>query len=487
MLFNSFGFLVFLPIIFTLYWFLAKKNLKVQNIILLVASYYFYSCWDWRFLFLLVFSTLLDFFTGLKMSNSTSSKSKKAWFWLSICINLGLLGVFKYYNFFTSSFTDLLHSFGLNVHPHTLNIILPVGISFYTFHGLSYVIDINNGKIKAEKNFIDYSLFVSFFPLLVAGPIERATHLLPQIKNTRTFDTSKAIDGLRQILWGLLKKIVIADQCAEYVNLIFNNSSDYSGATLVVGAVIFTIQVYCDFSGYSDIALGTARLFGIELIQNFNFPFFAQNISDFWRRWHISLSSSLNDYVFTPLAIQWRNLGSLASYLALLVTFFFSGLWHGANWTFIVWGILNAVYIIVFTILKLNKNKVVAQGKLFPSLKEFISMSITFGLFAFSMIFFRSINLTQAMSYVSRLFIGIIDKQSYIELINLFYWEIGYTIPLLISLFFIIEWLGRDNKYAIEKIGNKFPKPFIWIFYYAIIITIMCFSGQEQQFIYFQF
>ena len=489
MLFNSLSFLIFLPIIFTLYWSVNRQNIKYQNWILLAASYFFYSCWDWRFLFLLLFSTFLDYYTGIKMSSSTTEKSKKVWYWLSICINLGLLGVFKYYNFFTTSFTDLLHSFGLNVNPHTLNIILPVGISFYTFHGLTYVIDINNGKIKPERNFIDYSLFVSFFPLLVAGPIERATHLLPQIKNTRTFDISKAIDGLRQILWGLFKKIVIADQCAEYVNMIFNNTGDHTGATLVLGAVIFTIQVYCDFSGYSDIALGTARLFGIELIQNFNFPFFAQNISDFWRRWHISLSSSLNDYVFTPLAIQWRNLGNLSSYLALLVTFFFSGLWHGANWTFIVWGLLNAFYIIISTIFKLNKNnlKIVSQGQLFPTLKEFLSMTLTFGLFAFSMIFFRSVDLSHAMSYVSRLFIGIIDKQSYVDLINLFFWDIGYSLPLFIIFFILIEWLGRDQKFALQKIGIKWPLMLRWTFYFCLMFSSLYFSGSKEEFIYFQF
>ena len=301
MLFNSLNFAVFLPIVFILYWFATKGNLKLQNILLLVSSYFFYACWDWRFLFLLIFSTLLDYFTGIKMSDAKNQNSKKFWFWLSISVNLGFLGVFKYYNFFAESFASALDNIGLNVNPWTLKVILPVGISFYTFHGLSYVIDIYKDHIKAEKNFIDYSVFVSFFPLLVAGPIERATHLLPQIKKKRTFDYSKAVDGLRQILWGLFKKVVIADQCAEYANQIFNNSADYSGSTLVLGAIFFTFQIYGDFSGYSDIALGTARLFGIDLLRNFAFPYFSRDIAEFWRRWHISLSSWFKDYLYIPL------------------------------------------------------------------------------------------------------------------------------------------------------------------------------------------
>ena len=263
MLFNSISFFIFLPIVFILYWFVTNKSLKWQNLLLLISSYFFYACWDWRFLFLLIFSTLLDYYTGIKMSDARSLRIKKIWFWLSICINVGFLAVFKYYNFFAASFTDALHQFGIQVNPGTINVILPIGISFYTFHGLSYVIDIYKNKIKAEKNFTDYAVFVSFFPLLVAGPIERATHLLPQIKQPRTFDYSKAVNGLRQIIWGLFKKIVIADQCAFFANKIFALSADASGSTYLLGAVLFAFQIYCDFSGYSDIALGTSRLFGI--------------------------------------------------------------------------------------------------------------------------------------------------------------------------------------------------------------------------------
>ena len=301
MLFNSIEFAIFLPIVFLLYWFATNNNHKIQNALLLVSSYFFYACWDWRFLFLLMFSTLLDFFTALKMQDASSKKIKKFWFWLSIIINLGFLGVFKYYNFFAENFAEMISHLGLKVNPWTLSVILPVGISFYTFHGLSYVIDIYYDRIKAERSFIDYAVFVSFFPLLVAGPIERATHLLPQIKTTRTFDYAKAVDGMRQILWGLFKKIVIADNCAEFANDIFNHSSEYSGSTLLLGAIFFTFQIYGDFSGYSDIALGTARLFGMDLLRNFAFPYFSRDIAEFWRRWHISLSSWFKDYLYIPL------------------------------------------------------------------------------------------------------------------------------------------------------------------------------------------
>ncbi len=257
MLFNSISFAVFLPIVFVAYW-LAKRNLWLQNFLLLLSSCYFYGSWDYRFLFLLLFSISLDYFTGIKMYEARNRHSKKFWFWLSVTVNLGFLGLFKYYNFFQQSFADFLSIFGFKVSFWTLKVILPVGISFYTFHGLSYVIDIYKGKIKPEKNFINYSVFVSFFPLLVAGPIERATHLLPQIQKPRHFDYANAVNGLRQILWGLFKKMVIADNCAEYANMIFNHSQEYSGSTLVAGALFFTFQIYCDFSGYSDIAIGTA-------------------------------------------------------------------------------------------------------------------------------------------------------------------------------------------------------------------------------------
>lgn len=301
MLFNSLSFAIFLPTVFVLYWFVTNKNLSFQNLLLLLSSYFFYACWDWRFMFLLMFSTILDYFTGLKMQYATNQTQRRFWFCLSIIINLSFLGIFKYFNFFSVSFANSMAYLGWQVSPFIIKVVLPVGISFYTFHGLSYVIDIYKQRISAEKNFVDYAVFVSFFPLLVAGPIERATHLLPQIKKERKFEYLKTVDGLRQILWGLFKKIVIADQCAIFANQAFNYSNSMNGSTLMLGAIFFTFQIYGDFSGYSDIALGTARLFGINLLRNFSYPYFSRDIAEFWRRWHISLSSWFKDYLYFPL------------------------------------------------------------------------------------------------------------------------------------------------------------------------------------------
>lgn len=478
MLFNSISFAIFFPIVFILYWFVFKKNYKRQNALLLIASYYFYACWDWRFMFLLIFSTALDYFSGLMIENSKTQFLRKFWLWLSIGINLGFLGFFKYYNFFITSFSQLLDDVGLHANMWTLKVILPVGISFYTFHGLSYVLDIYNRKINAEKNFVDYSVFVSFFPLLVAGPIERATHLLPQIQKKRTFDYTKAIDGLRQILWGLFKKIVIADNCAEYANIIFNNSADHSGSTLVMGALFFTVQIYCDFSGYSDIALGTARLLGVELLKNFAFPYFSRDIAEFWRRWHISLSSWFRDYLYIPLG--GSKGGTWMKIRNTFIIFLVSGFWHGANWTFVFWGFLNALYFMPLMLTNKNRNnlEVVAMGSLLPTFKDFFKISITFALSVFAWIFFRAESMTHAFSYIQ----GIFNK-------SLFSFPTIFpkSIILVVIFFFIIEWFGRENKYALENFGFKWPRFLRLGFYYLIIILIFVFTGQEQEFIYFQF
>ena len=482
MFFNSINFAVFLPIVFILYWFVTNKNLKFQNILLLVSSYFFYACWDWRFLFLLIFSTVLDYYTGIKMSDSKNQNSKKFWFWLSISVNLGFLGVFKYYNFFAASFADAIANFGLQVNPWTLKVILPVGISFYTFHGLSYVIDIYKDRIKAEKNFIDYSVFVSFFPLLVAGPIERATHLLPQIQKKRAFNFENAVDGLKQILWGLFKKVVIADNCAKFANIIFDNYTDYSGSTLALGGVFFAFQIYGDFSGYSDIALGTARLFGIDLLRNFAFPYFSRDIAEFWRRWHISLSTWFRDYLYIPLGGSkggiWMKVRNT------FIIFLVSGFWHGANWTFIIWGLLNALFIMPSIIFNTNRTNldIVAQGKLFPTLKEFLSILFTFSLTVFAWIFFRSNTIDQALGYISRIFSASFFS---VPLVKVDMYD-SYIYALVV-LFIIIEWLGREQKYALAQVMPNKPKVYRWAFYYLLIVIIFIFAGSNQEFIYFQF
>jgi D-alanyl-lipoteichoic acid acyltransferase DltB (MBOAT superfamily) len=478
MLFNSINFALFLPIVFLLYWFVFNKNYKSQNILLLVSSYFFYACWDYRFLFLLVFSTLLDYFTGIKMHESTTVRMKKFWFWLSISVNLGFLGFFKYYNFFITSFSDAVTNLGIHIDVWTLKVILPVGISFYTFHGLSYVIDIYYDRIKPEKNFIDYSVFVSFFPLLVAGPIERATHLLPQIQRERKFNYQESVDGLRQILWGLFKKIVIADNCAQYANMIFNDSAHQSGSNLVLGAFFFTFQIYCDFSGYSDIALGVARLFGVDLLRNFAFPYFSRDIAEFWRRWHISLSTWFRDYLYIPLG--GSKGGTWMKVRNTFIIFLVSGFWHGSNWTFVFWGFLNALYFLPVLLAKKNRNnmEIVALGKLVPSAKEFLSILITFILTMLAWIFFRAKSMTHAFSYISGIFTkSLFSKPTILPI----------SILILVLLFVLIEWFGRSSKYALEDIGLKWNRTYRLAFYYAIVLLIIFFMGKEQEFIYFQF
>ena len=487
MLFNSFNFTIFLPIVFFIYWFVFQRNLKGQNLLLLAASYFFYSCWDYRFLGLLIFSTFLDYFTGRKMFEADNERLKKLWFWISIIVNVGFLAVFKYYNFFVESFADLFEKMGFHVDIWTLKIILPVGISFYTFHGLSYIIDIYREKIKPERDFIDYAVFVSFFPLLVAGPIERATHLLPQIKKKRIFNYQFAVDGLRQILWGLFKKVVIADGCAEFSNLIFNDVDNYSGGILIIGAISFTFQIYCDFSGYSDIAIGTAKLFGIDLLKNFSFPYFSRDIGEFWRRWHISLTSWFREYLYLPLG------GNRVSKIKLirntLIVFVVSGFWHGANWTFVFWGFLNAIYLIVLILLKRNKkySGTVAEGKIFPSFKEILAIFSTFLLTVFAWIFFRADSLNDAFKIVYKIGEGFFQKSSYIDAFNFLVWNIGSTLPILIIFFFLIEWLGRFGDFALSSMLRNWNVYFRWLFYFAVIILIFQFMAKEQNFIYFQF
>lgn len=411
------------------------------------------------------------------MQDAPNHKLKRFWFWLSVVINLGFLGVFKYYNFFVQSFADALAPLGMHINIWTLNVILPVGISFYTFHGLSYVIDIYKDRIKAERNFVDYAVFVSFFPLLVAGPIERATHLLPQIKQERKFDYGKAVDGLRQILWGLFKKIVIADNCAVYANDIFNNSGDYSGSTLVLGAIFFTFQIYGDFSGYSDIALGVARLFGIELLRNFAFPYFSRDIAEFWRRWHISLSSWFRDYLYIPLG--GSKGGTWKKTRNTFIIFIVSGFWHGANWTFIIWGTLNAVYFLPLLLSDKNRTNIEVVGVDNPTtVRDILNILMTFGLTVIAWIFFRAENVGHAISYLSGILSSSLFSKPEFQPID--------TI-VLIAIFLLIEWIGRKNKYAIETLAGAWQKPYRYVFYYALIITILCYTGQEQQFIYFQF
>ena len=486
MLFNSIDFAIFLPIVLILYWFVANKNLKLQNFLIVAASYLFYGWWDWRFLSLILLSTIVDYSVGIGLLKQENITKRKILLWTSILVNLGFLGFFKYYNFFLDNFITAFSFFGTEINANSLNIILPIGISFYTFQTLSYSIDVYRRKLEPTKDFIAFAAFVSFFPQLVAGPIERATRLLPQFYKKRTFDYSKVVDGMRQILWGLFKKIVIADNCAEYANLIFNNSTDYSGSTLSLGALFFTFQIYCDFSGYSDIAIGTSRLFGFNLMQNFNFPYFSRDIAEFWRRWHISLSTWFRDYLYIPLG--GSHGGTWIKIRNTFAIFLVSGFWHGANWTFIIWGALNALYFLPLLLSNNNRKNLdaVAEGNLLPSLKELIAMLTTFTLTVFAWVFFRAKNLKHAFSYIAEIFsesLFVLPKGSDFTGTTLH----PFIILILISIFVIIEWFGREGQYAISQLGVRWKRPLRYAMYYAIIIAIFWFGGKEQQFIYFQF
>ncbi|MBU2948017.1 MBOAT family O-acyltransferase [Zobellia uliginosa] len=482
MLFNSIDFAVFLPIVFLLYWFVTNDNLKLQNLLIVLASYLFYGWWDWRFLSLILFSTVVDYTIGKSLYRENNLHRRKLLLWTSICVNLGFLGFFKYYNFFLDNFISAFSFFGYKINGNTLNIILPVGISFYTFQTLSYTIDIYRNKLKPSDNFIAFSAFVSFFPQLVAGPIERATHLLPQFNRKRTFDYAIAVDGLRQILWGFFKKIVIADNCAEYANQIFNNSAELSGSTLVVGAIFFTFQIYGDFSGYSDIAIGTSRLFGFDLMQNFNFPYFSRDMAEFWRRWHISLSTWFRDYLYIPLG--GSRGGTLMKIQNTFIIFIVSGFWHGANWTFIAWGALNALYFLPLLLSKNNRRNLdtVAEGRFLPNIKELCQILTTFLLTVFAWIFFRAENISHAYHYIKEIL-----SLSFFEIPKFDHMSRAFLVCLMILFFISIEWLGRTNQYALEKIGFKWNKNLRILFYFGIILLIFLFSGSEQEFIYFQF
>ncbi|CAA6829942.1 MAG: Probable poly(beta-D-mannuronate) O-acetylase (EC [uncultured Aureispira sp.] len=478
MLFNSIDFALFLPIMFAVYWGIAQKGLRLQNFLIVIASYFFYGWWDWRFLSLIFFSTVVDYLIGLKLGKESVPFRRKMYLWLSLFVNLGFLGFFKYYNFFLDNFVAAFSFCGLNIQASSLEVILPVGISFYTFQTLSYTIDIYKRNLEPSKDFIAFAAFVSFFPQLVAGPIERATKLLPQFYTPRKFDKNLAVDGLRQILWGFFKKVVIADSCAQTANLIFNNSGDYSGSTLVLGAILFTFQIYGDFSGYSDIAIGTARLFGFKLMRNFAFPYFSRDIAEFWRRWHISLSTWFRDYLYIPLGGSRGGTGMKVR--NTFIIFLVSGFWHGANWTYIIWGLLNAIYFLPLLLTNNNRNhiEIVAKGSFLPSLRDAFAMLTTFVLTVFAWIFFRADSVGHAFSYIA----GICSS-------SIFSFPQVHPITTLIVLFFflIIEWIGREGNHALEKIGLKWNRPGRLCFYYVLALVVLLFSGQRQEFIYFQF
>ncbi|MDC1226592.1 MBOAT family protein [Algibacter sp.] len=483
MLFNSLEFFIFLSVVFILYWFVFKKHLKAQNILLLVASYVFYGIWDWRFLSLILLSTVVDYFVGIKIDSNTDKRLRKRWLWVSVLFNVGLLGFFKYYNFFVDSWIDMFSIMGYNMtSTWTLKVILPVGISFYTFQTMSYSFDIYYKKLKPTTNFLSFAAFVSFFPQLVAGPIERASNLLHQITNKRTFDYNQSVSGLKLIFWGLFKKIVVADALAPIVDDIFANYSTYPASTLILGVTLFSFQVYGDFSGYSDIAIGTAKLFGIELMSNFKFPNFSRNVAEYWQRWHVSLSTWFRHYIYIPLG---GSRGSkLKSVRNICIIFLVSGFWHGANWTFIFWGAFHALVFIPVFLMGRNtiyKDSVVGEHTLFPTFTEIGQVLLTFAIVTFSRIFFRSESITDAFGFIKQ----ILYNFSY----ETYQHPMGYRMIdfyVLVALFVFYEYLIRKDERSPFKFKSKVVR---FLIYVIIVLGMLLFYDDsiDRSFIYFQF
>lgn len=487
MLFNSLDFALFLPVVWVIYQ-LMYKSYRLQNIWLLAASYFFYGFWDYRFLALIFISTAVDYFVGLRLSKTQKSTSRKKLLWLSIAVNIGMLGFFKYFNFFVESFTDAFSFFGAEMNGGTLNIVLPVGISFYTFQTLSYTIDVYNNKLKPTRNFTAFAAFVSFFPQLVAGPIERAKNLLPRFFESRPFNYRQAKSGMRQILWGLFKKMVIADNCGIYADMIFDNPGQYGGATLFLGAVFFAFQIYGDFSGYSDVAIGTAKLFGFRLMDNFKVPYFSRDIAEFWRRWHISLSTWFRDYVYIPLG--GSRAGKYKVIRNVFIVFLVSGFWHGADWSFILWGGFHAVLFIPLQLSGSNRRnlKTAALGRLLPSAGEYFSIFLTFILTTVGWVFFRAESASASFTYLKSMFTGFLDVETYFQSAAFLQNQTGAVLPVLIIMMLSLEWWSRAGTYGLEVAALKLPVAARWLLYGSLIFIILMFQVTTQTpFIYFQF
>ena len=477
MLFNSIEFLVFLPMVFVLYWFVFNKNLKIQNSLILFSSYMFYGWWDYRFLSLIFLSTVIDYIIGLNIPKQDSDRKQKLLLWCSVLFNLSVLGFFKYFNFFVDSWIDLFNSIGYEIKSvWTLNIILPVGISFYTFQTMSYTIDIYRKKLEPTKDFVSFASFVSFFPQLVAGPIERASNLLPQILQKRKFKYEQGVEGLKLILWGMFKKVVIADSLAPMVDNIFSNYEDFGGGTLWLGAIYFAFQIYCDFSGYSDIAIGTSKLFGFELMSNFKFPYFSRNIGEFWRRWHISLSTWFRDYLYIPLGGSQE--GKWKSIRNIFIIFLVSGFWHGANWTFIFWGLFHSLLFLPSFVLNTNRkytSSIIGENSFLPSTKEFLQVGVTFSLVTIGWVFFRSESIVDSFVYLKKMVFQ--------------FYNFNHVKPIMILFgmgFLILEFIIKDDERNILFSKRKKINYFLFLLL-GVLITLLFFKENNADFIYFQF
>lgn len=483
MLFNSVDFAIFLPIVFLLYW--SLRSLRWQNSVLVISGAVFYGWWDWRYLGLLLFTSGVDLLVALELDRTDAPRRRKLLLGISLIANLGLLGFFKYYDFFAQSFADAYTLFGQRPDVRLLHLVLPVGISFYTFQSLSYTIDVYRRELKAVRDPLVFFAFVAFFPQMLAGPIERARNMLPQFQRRRTFERTSAIDGSRQMLWGLFKKVVIADQCAPFVDAIFDGSGPHSANQLVLGCVLFAFQIYGDFSGYSDIAIGCARLFGMTLMRNFAFPYFSRDIAEFWRRWHISLSTWFRDYVYIPLGGSrggpWKRIRNTS------IIFLLSGLWHGANYTFLIWGAIHALLFLPLLLRGTNRQhaNTVAEKRSLPSFKELCNMTVTFVLVTLAWVFFRAVDLGSAWNVLQGIIEGYAHAPGQVQRLPL----MAVTTPVVpfILIMLVAEWIQRDRLHALQDLERALSRPVRWIGYYGLLLVVLYHYGEEQAFIYFQF
>lgn len=483
MVFNSLPFTIFFLVFFLLYWLVFNRNYKLQNLLVLGGSYFFYAWWDWRFLILLIGVSVLNYVLGILIGQTTNESRRRFLLLIGLAQGLGGLIIFKYFNFFISSFIDVFASINIHLSINTIRIILPLGISFYTFRTISYLLDIDKDKIKPTSDWVVFFSYVSFFPSLISGPIDRAGLLIPQLEKKREFNYDQAVDGFRQILWGLFKKVVIADNCAVYTNQVFDNFETLPASSLILGLFFFTIQIYADFSGYSDMAIGFARLIGFNITKNFDFPFFSQNIAEFWQRWHISLTSWMTEYVFTPLSIHFRDLGNRGLIIAILINFLIIGMWHGANWTFVLFGLLHGCYYIPLILQgKIFKKKKSLKGKLIPSFVELLNMLGVFLMAMVGFVIFRADNISDAFSFYRSLFSLSIFSIPAID------GKMGALVTMtFIIILFIAEWLGKSKEYAIADLEIRFSRPVRWGIYYVLVVVIFFFAATGKEFIYFQF
>ena len=481
MLFNSIDFAFFLPLVFVIYW-LLKPWLRAQNFFLIAAGSVFYGWWDWRFLGLLLFTSGVDYLVAMGLDRSDVPARRKWLIGISLTANLGLLGFFKYYDFFVTSFSEAFTWLGHPIEGRTLNIVLPVGISFYTFQSLSYTIDVYRRQLKATHDPLVFFAFVSFFPQLLAGPIERARNMIAQYEHPRVFDPAMARDGLRQMLWGLFKKVVVADNCAIMVNAVYTDPGAHSGSELAMATVLFAFQIYGDFSGYSDMAIGCARLFGFRLMRNFNYPYFSRDIAEFWRRWHISLTSWFRDYLYIPLGGSRGSKGKVV--MNVMIIFLVSGFWHGANWTFVIWGAVNALFFLPLLLSGTHRGSTgtVAEGHLLPSVGEALRMAATFAIACLAWIFFRAKTVGEAVDILQGVFNASLFSVPSIPQPR----SIAFGL-LAAAFMFLLEWVNRERQYGLQMDGRS-VRPVRFALYYALIAALIIgapIGGGE--FIYFQF